>query len=150
VRNLAQRSATAAREIKARILRCTGDVSQGSERVTIAGATIDSAVMRIARVTELIVDIAAANREQQAGIEQINVAVLDMDKVTQQNAALVEEAAAAAQSMAEQAANLKERVRAFKTGTSLREGGNPQRPQPSESGAPRPHPIGMRIGGIAP
>jgi methyl-accepting chemotaxis protein len=118
VRNLAHRSATAARDIKARIQRCTGEVGEGSARVTVAGATIDSAVTRITRVTELIVEIAAANREQQAGIEQINVAMLDMDRVTQQNSALVEEAAAAAGAMAEQAAKLKERVRVFRTGTS--------------------------------
>ncbi|MGZ5202680.1 MAG: methyl-accepting chemotaxis protein [Telluria sp.] len=132
VRNLAHRSATASREIKALLQRCTSEVDQGSKHVTLAGTTIDGAVLRVTRVSELIGEIAAASHQQKAGIEQINAAVSEMDRVTQQNAALVEEAAAAAQSMAEQAAHLKARVRAFKTTAPLQDSRNSGRLLPAE------------------
>jgi methyl-accepting chemotaxis protein len=106
VRNLAQRSAAAAKEIKLLINDSVGKVDIGSKLVDEAGATMDNIVVSVRRVTDIMAEISAAGREQEAGIEQINQAITEMDTVTQQNAALVEEAAAAAGSLQEQAANL--------------------------------------------
>ncbi len=106
VRNLAQRSAAAAREIKGLIGDSTQAVHEGSKLVGEAGATMQEIVESVRRVTDIMSEISAASVEQTAGIEQINEAIAQMDQVTQQNAALVEEAAAASASMQEQAANL--------------------------------------------
>jgi methyl-accepting chemotaxis protein len=114
VRNLAQRSAAAAKEIKVLIGDSVNAVETGSRLVDQAGATMDKIVASVERVTDIMGEITAASREQEAGIEQINQAIGDMDSVTQQNAALVEEAAAAAQSLREQAGNLTEAVSVFK------------------------------------
>jgi len=114
VRNLAQRSASAAKEIKGLIDDSVGKVGAGSQLVGQAGATMQEVVGSIRRVTDIMGEIAAASQEQTAGIEQVNQAITQMDQVTQQNAALVEQAAAAAQSMREQAAALVEAVSAFK------------------------------------
>jgi methyl-accepting chemotaxis protein len=114
VRNLAQRSATAAREIKALIGDSVTQVSAGTALVQQAGATIGEVVASVARVTEIMSDISAAGREQSAGIDQVNMAITQMDQMTQQNAALVEEAAAAAASMQEQSAHLEQMVRHFR------------------------------------
>jgi methyl-accepting chemotaxis protein len=103
VRNLAQRSAAAARDIKQLIEDSSNNVTQGSARVADAGAKIAAVVDSFRTVSRIIADIATASTEQSAGIEQVNKAVAEMDDVTQQNAALVEESAAAAQSMQEQA-----------------------------------------------
>jgi len=119
VRNLAQRSAGAAKEIKALIDNSVGQVKAGSELVGRAGETMEKVVASVKRVSDVINEITAAGPEQTAGIEQINQAIVQMDQVTQQNAALVEEAAAAAGALQEQAANLVEKVRVFKTGTEL-------------------------------
>ena len=114
VRNLAQRSAAAAKEITALIDDSVDKVDIGSRQVDQAGATMDEIVTAIKRVTDIMAEIAAASSEQSSGIEQVNQALIQMDEVTQQNAALVEEAAAAAESMQEQAGNLLEAVSVFK------------------------------------
>jgi methyl-accepting chemotaxis protein len=114
VRTLAQRSATAAREIKDLIGESVGRVNVGSQLVQQAGDTIQEIVRSVNRVTGIMNEISAASREQSTGIEQVNQAVGQMDEVTQQNAALVEEAAAAAQTMARQAQALRESVEIFK------------------------------------
>ncbi|WGG52724.1 methyl-accepting chemotaxis protein [Rugamonas sp. DEMB1] len=114
VRNLAQRSATAAKEIKVLIGDSVGQVDAGSKLVAEAGATMDEIVASVKRVTDIMGDISMATQEQSAGIDQINVAVSQMDNVTQQNAALVEQAAAAAASLQEQAGGLAEVVSVFR------------------------------------
>jgi methyl-accepting chemotaxis protein len=106
VRNLAQRSAAAAKEIKTLIDDSTSKVDTGSALVREAGNTMGAIVDSVRRVADILGEITAASQEQSAGIEQINQAITQMDDVTQQNAALVEEAAAASQSMQDQAARL--------------------------------------------
>ncbi|MBD8627152.1 MCP four helix bundle domain-containing protein [Oxalobacteraceae sp. CFBP 8753] len=113
VRNLAQRSAAAAKEIKILISDSLDKVNIGNELVSKAGATMTQVVGSIERVTTIMGDISAAGQEQDAGIEQINQAVTEMDAVTQQNAALVEQAAAASTSLQEQAAQLARVVSIF-------------------------------------
>ncbi|MGN4076122.1 methyl-accepting chemotaxis protein, partial [Burkholderia gladioli] len=113
-RTLAQRSAVAAKEIKALIETSVSHVAAGSQLVSNAGATMDEIVRSVKRVTDIMGEIASASAEQGTGIEQVNVAVTQMDEVTQQNAALVEQATAAAQSMADQAENLRAAVSIFK------------------------------------
>ena len=114
VRNLAQRSAGAAKEIKALIDDSVSKVDVGAKQVDQAGATMTEIVQAVKRVTDIMSEIAAASNEQSAGIDQVNQAIAQMDQVTQQNAALVEEAAAAAESMEEQALNLKQAMSVFK------------------------------------
>jgi methyl-accepting chemotaxis protein len=114
VRNLAQRSAGAAKEIKALIEDSVGKVDAGGKLVDEAGKTMDEIVTSVKRVTDLMSEIAAASSEQSSGIEQVNQAVGQMDEVTQQNAALVEQAAAAAESLQNQASQLAQAVSIFK------------------------------------
>jgi methyl-accepting chemotaxis protein len=114
VRNLAQRSAAAAKEIKVLIGDSVAAVETGSKLVDQAGATMEDIVASVARVTDIMSEISAASHEQEAGIEQINQAIGEMDAVTQQNAALVEQAAAAAGSLREQAGQLAQAVSIFK------------------------------------
>ncbi|WP_269530845.1 methyl-accepting chemotaxis protein [Chitinimonas sp. BJYL2] len=114
VRSLAQRSAAAAKEIKTLIGDSVDRVTTGTAQVDRAGITMEEVVGSIRRVTGIMADISAASAEQSAGIEQVNTAVTQMDEVTQQNAALVEEAAAAAGSMQDQAQLLMEAVNRFK------------------------------------
>jgi methyl-accepting chemotaxis protein len=114
VRNLAQRSAAAAKEIKELITASTANVDAGTKLVDQAGATMVQVVDSIRRVTDIMAEITSASQEQTGGIEQVNSAITQMDHVTQQNAALVEEAAAAASSMQDQAAKLAEVVSVFK------------------------------------
>jgi methyl-accepting chemotaxis protein-1 (serine sensor receptor) len=114
VRNLAQRSAAAAKEIKSLIGDSVGKVEAGSKLVSEAGATMDEIVGSVKRLTDLIGEITAASTEQSAGIEQVNQAIGQMDQTTQQNAALVEEAAAAAGALQEQAGSLERVVSVFK------------------------------------
>ena len=116
VRNLAQRSAAAAKEIKTLIDDSVGKVENGSKLVNQAGMTMSEVVDSIGKVADIMADISAATNEQTHGIEQANRAIMDMDGVTQQNAALVEQAAAAAQAMQEQAAELAKLVSVFRTG----------------------------------
>jgi methyl-accepting chemotaxis protein len=118
VRNLAQRSASAAKEIKALIDDSVAQVAQGSTLVGNAGHTMDEIVESVRRVTDIMAEISLAGREQEMGIAQINQAVIEMDAVTQQNAALVEEAAAAAESLQDQASRLSEVVSVFKLDTA--------------------------------
>ncbi|MBW9102320.1 methyl-accepting chemotaxis protein [Paraburkholderia phenoliruptrix] len=114
VRGLAQRSASAAREIKELINQSVAKVEAGTLLVDNAGATMKEVVDSVKRVTDLMGEIASASVEQHTGIEQVNQAVMQMDEVTQQNAALVEEASAAAQSMASQSSTLRELVSVFR------------------------------------
>ncbi len=114
VRTLAQRSASAAKEIKALIDDSVTRVDNGSRLVEQAGSTMSEVVASVKRVTDVVGEISAASSEQSAGIEQINRAIAQMDEVTQQNAALVEEAAAAAQSLQEQSHRLSETVSIFR------------------------------------
>ncbi|NDI85281.1 methyl-accepting chemotaxis protein [Undibacterium crateris] len=114
VRNLAQRSASAAKEIKVLIDDSVGKVERGTQLVGEAGATIKEVVSSVRRVTDVVTEITAASQEQTSGIDQINIAITKMDESTQQNAALVEQAAAAAASLQDQAASLAEVVGVFK------------------------------------
>jgi methyl-accepting chemotaxis protein len=114
VRNLAQRSAAAAKEIKTLIGDSVDKVERGSKLVGQAGVTMDEVVASVKRVTDIMSEIANASQEQSAGIEQVNLSIIEMDSVTQQNAALVEEAAAAAQSLQDQASELAHVVSIFK------------------------------------
>ncbi len=116
VRNLAQRSAAAAKEIKGLIGDSTDKVTDGYQLVEQAGGTMDEVVNAVKRVTDIMGEISAASTEQSQGIEQVNKAIAQMDETTQQNAALVEEAAAAAESLQDQAASLSQAVAVFKTG----------------------------------
>jgi methyl-accepting chemotaxis protein len=114
VRNLAQRSAAAAKEIKTLIDDSSEKVDTGSRLVKEAGSTMGDIVDSVRRVTDILNEITVASQEQTAGIEQINEAITQMDTVTQQNAALVEQAAAASQSMQDEAARLSAAVAVFK------------------------------------
>lgn len=114
VRNLAQRSAAAAKEIKLLINDTVERVDGGTKQVEEAGQTMSEIVSSVQRVTEIIGEISNASTEQSTGIEQVNQAIAQMDQVTQQNAALVEEAAAAAESLEDQAQNLAEAISVFK------------------------------------
>ncbi len=114
VRTLAQRSAAAAREIKELIGNSVGQVETGSRLVEQAGTTMEEVVNSVRRVTDIMAEIRSASDEQTAGIEQVNTAITHMDQVTQQNAALVEEAAAAASAMQDEASGLAQMVRQFR------------------------------------
>jgi methyl-accepting chemotaxis protein len=114
VRSLAQRSAAAAKEIKTLIGDSVEKVDAGSKLVGQAGATIKEVVLSVKRVTDIMGEITNASDQQSAGIEQVNLAIIEMDNVTQQNAALVEEAAAAAKNLHDQAAELAAVVSVFK------------------------------------
>jgi methyl-accepting chemotaxis protein len=117
VRNLAQRSAAAAKEIKVLIDNSVERVDAGSKLVDQAGETMQEVVESIRRVTDIMSEISAASQEQTAGIEQVQQAVMQMDQTTQQNAALVEEAAAASEALREQAASLSQTVAVFSLDT---------------------------------
>jgi methyl-accepting chemotaxis protein len=113
VRNLAQRSAQAAREIKGLISTSVEKVENGSRLVNEAGTTMDEIVAQVKRVTDLIGEITSSTLEQSNGIGQVNQAVTQLDQMTQQNAALVEQSAAAAESLKEQAVRLAQAVAVF-------------------------------------
>ena len=121
VRNLAQRSAAAAKEIKLLIDDSVGKVAAGSKLVDEAGATMEQVVDSVRKVTAIMADISVATTEQSDGIAQVNQALAQMDGVTQQNAALVEEAAAAAESLQDQASHLAQVVSVFKLGEQVRQ-----------------------------
>ncbi|MDO9232728.1 MAG: PAS domain S-box protein, partial [Methylotenera sp.] len=114
VRNLAQRSATAAKEIKELIADSVSKTAEGTKQVENAGATMAEIVTSVQRVTDIMGEISAASVEQSQGINQVNSAITSMDEVTQQNAALVEQAAAAAESLVDQAVGLMDTVSAFR------------------------------------
>jgi methyl-accepting chemotaxis protein len=117
VRNLAQRSAAAAKEIKTLISDSVDQVDAGTRLVDNAGRTMEEIVASVKKVSDLVAEIAAASQEQSSGIEQVNTAVTQMDQVVQQNASLVEEATAATESMKEQAGTLLQMVARFRLGT---------------------------------
>ncbi|MGK5047113.1 methyl-accepting chemotaxis protein [Janthinobacterium sp. GB4P2] len=141
VRNLAQRSASAAREIKGLIDDSVDKVGAGSKLVDQAGATMQDVVDSVQRLSAIIGDITDASEEQRLGIEQVNEAISQMDQVTQQNAALVEEAAAAANAMQDQAAQLSHAVQVFRLKDA---------PPATQAGAARPaarRPLALTMGG---
>jgi methyl-accepting chemotaxis protein len=117
VRNLAQRSAAASKEIKALIGDSVQKVDLGSKHVTESGATLDEIVGSVKHVTDIVAEIAAATREQNTGLEQVNKAVSQLDQVTQSNAAQTEELSSTAESLAQQAQELQALVAKFKTGS---------------------------------
>jgi methyl-accepting chemotaxis protein len=123
VRSLAQRSAGAAKEIKTLIGDSVEKVEVGSRLVNQAGSTMNDIVSSVKRVTDIMGEIMSASQTQMDGIQQVNQAIKEMDSVTQQNAALVEEAAAAAGSMSDQASNLEAVVSVFKVGETSPEYG---------------------------
>jgi methyl-accepting chemotaxis protein len=113
VRNLAQRSASAAKEIKELITDSVSKTTEGTKQVETAGATMQEIVSSVKHVADIIAEISAASQEQSAGISQVNDAIIRMDDTTQQNTALVEQAAAAAESLMEQADELMNTVSVF-------------------------------------
>jgi methyl-accepting chemotaxis protein len=135
VRSLAQRSATAAREIKDLIHASVNRVSHGSALVDQAGQTMGEIVEAIKRVSDIVAEISAASTQQSAGVAQVGQAVSQMDQATQHNAALVEQSAAAADAMKEQAQQLVEAVAVFKLthGQARTPAANPRPAQPSAS-----------------
>jgi methyl-accepting chemotaxis protein len=116
VRNLASRSAEAAKEIKTLIQDSVGKVTEGTRLVDESGKALAEIVVRVKKVTDVMAEIASSSREQASGIEQVNKAITMMDDVTQQNAALVEEASAAAQALTEQASNLTQLISRYRVG----------------------------------
>jgi methyl-accepting chemotaxis protein len=151
VRSLAQRSAAAAKEIKSLIGDSVDKVDAGSKLVASAGATMDDIVVSVRSVTDIMAEITAASQEQSAGIEQVNIAIGQMEQVTQQNAALVEEAAAAAGALQDQAARLAEVVSVFRTNASQAPAlAAPQRvaPRAAPSPAARLSGTGSRIAAV--
>jgi methyl-accepting chemotaxis protein len=114
VRSLAQRSSQAAKDIKDLITNSNAQVKGGVELVNRAGAALTEIVDSIKKVAEIVADIANASNEQATGIEQVNKALTQMDEVTQQNSALVEENAATAKTLEHQAKAMDERVSFFK------------------------------------
>ena len=145
VRTLAQRSANAAKEIKDLISASVQRVHSGSVLVDEAGRTMQEVVVAVKRVTDLMGEISAASAEQHTGIEQVNQAVMQMDEVTQQNAALVEEASAAAQSMAAQATSLRELVSVFRLDASAPIGEVKDRTLTSARKPPSAKPVAIRV-----
>jgi methyl-accepting chemotaxis protein len=119
VRSLASRSAVAAKEIKGLIHDCVRKTGDSSTLVTQSGTTLNDILVSVKKVADIVGEIAAASREQSAGIDQVNEAVMQMDGMTQQNAALIEEASAASGAMAEQANRLVETMSAYQLGTPV-------------------------------
>ena len=149
VRNLAQRSAAAAKEIKSLIKDSVQKVEEGSRLVDDSGKTLDEIVMTFKKVSDIIAEIAAAGQEQASGIDQINRAISQLESVTQQNAALVEEAAAASESMSNQSTSLQQMVTRFKVGEVQQESNilsmkPPQSAQAAPAPASRPAPARSR------
>lgn len=143
VRNLAQRSATAAKEIKGLINESIQRVNDGSELVNQSGKTLEEIVSSVKRVTDIIAEITAASQEQAQGIDQVNKAIMQMDETTQQNAALVEETTSASQSMKDQAQELMRQVEVFKVDEEGAQQASPTRPATGKptvkaGGAPKP------------
>lgn len=137
VRNLAQRSAAAAREIKGLINDSVQKVEEGSRLVDDCGATLGAIVQSVKKVSDIIAEIAAASAEQSGGIEQVNKAIAQMDQVTQQNAALVEQAGAASGAMDQQAVNLKRLMEFFQGGEDRAEAVTEGAPRTAQERAER-------------
>jgi methyl-accepting chemotaxis protein len=140
VRTLAQRSAEAAKEIKSLISASVERVDSGTEQVQAAGATMTEIVASVQRVTDIIGEISAAAREQSEGIASINSSVVQLDQMTQQNAALVEESAAAAESLREQSARMAEVIGVFKLGGAAHRAPAAKAPA-AKASAPKPAPV---------
>ncbi len=121
VRNLAQRSAQASKEIKTLIAQSTGEVKNGAELVKGAGKTLEDILSGVKRVADIVGEIAAASAEQASGIDQVNAAVTQMDEMTQQNAALVEESTAAAHSLEDQSRELNSLMGFFQVGAQAQQ-----------------------------
>ncbi|VTR91999.1 chemotaxis partial : Globin-coupled methyl-accepting chemotaxis protein (Modular protein) OS=Candidatus Nitrospira defluvii GN=cheM PE=3 SV=1: 4HB_MCP_1: HAMP: PAS_9: MCPsignal [Gemmata massiliana] len=138
VRNLAQRSATSAKEIKALIEDSVKKVDAGTELVNQSGTTLGEIVTSVKRVTDIITEIAAAGKEQSVGIEQVNKAVAQMDAVTQKNASQTEEMSATAQSLTDQAAQLRDLVARFKLSEEGRTASRPAARSRRPATKPRP------------
>jgi methyl-accepting chemotaxis protein len=152
VRNLAQRSSSAAKEIKELISDSVGKVQEGTSLVEEAGSTMTEIVNSVQRVTDIMGEITAASQEQSAGIDQVNDSVTSMDEATQQNTALVEEAAAAAESLVEQANGLMDTVSAYTLtgGAQAKPRASARHSQPAQSAAERRSPSSpMRNGDAA-
>lgn len=145
VRSLAQRSAGAAKEIKGLIGDSVEKVGNGSKLVEQAGKTMDEIVSSVKRVTDIMSEITAASQEQSQGIEQVNQTITQMDEVTQQNAALVEEATASARSLEEQAGGLSQSVSQFR----LAEAQNDRYAMAPLPAAARPAPVRIERPGVA-
>ncbi|EIL92360.1 Cache sensor-containing methyl-accepting chemotaxis sensory transducer [Rhodanobacter fulvus Jip2] len=137
VRNLSQRSAAAAKEIKGLISESVRRVEAGSVLVDESGAALTGIVDSVKKVTDIVAEIAAASQEQSSGIDQVNRAVMQMDEVTQQNAALVEEASAAARAMQEQANELQRQMTFFRLGEPATAASVSAAPRPRAATAPR-------------
>jgi methyl-accepting chemotaxis protein len=137
VRNLAGRSATAAKEIKALIVDSVAKVEEGSKLVDESGRTLEEIVNSVKKVTDIVAEIAAASREQSSGIEQVNKAVMQMDQTTQQNAALVEEAAAASQAIVEQAQALGAMIAIYNVGDGAAPAAPRNLPRPASKASAR-------------
>ena len=116
MRYLAQRSASAAQDIKTLIENSVSKVSEGNEKAQLAGSTIQSMVEQVNQVTTLIDEISVATLEQSMGVEQVNQAISQLEQVTQQNAALVEQSAKASYALNSEAAYLVEEMRTFDLG----------------------------------
>lgn len=147
VRSLAQRSAAAAKDVKALIDASVATVNTGSSLAKQAGATMQEVVDSVNRVTGIVAEITVASQEQSVGIEQVNQAIVQMDQVTQQNAALVEEAAAATASLQDQASSLTQAVAAFNVGeaqTAAAPAAPSRAPAPSRISAPSRAPAPVR------
>jgi methyl-accepting chemotaxis protein len=138
VRNLAQRSAAAAKEIKSLIQDSADKVDQGSRLVNQSGETLRDIVNSVKKVSDIIGEITTASEEQASGIEQINTAVTQMDRGTQENAALVEEATSAAAAMTEQAQQMVDLVAYFRTGEETAQQAHAAAPRSAPAAAPRP------------
>jgi methyl-accepting chemotaxis protein len=154
VRNLAQRSASAAKEIKGLINDSVDKVKVGSELVDESGKTLSEIMESVKKVTDIVAEIAAASEEQSAGIEQVNNAVSQMDNVTQQNAALVEEASAASKSMEQQSGTLVNQIGYFRRsdGSGIAGSGSHAAPEVVRQAQPvsRPRPQAVRKAGAKP
>ncbi|NOY72142.1 MAG: methyl-accepting chemotaxis protein, partial [Gammaproteobacteria bacterium] len=144
VRNLAQRSAAAAKEIKGLIKDSVEKVDDGSRLVNESGQTLQEIVTAVKKVSDIIAEIAAASQEQSTGIEQVNKAVAQMDEVTQQNAALVEQAAAASESLDEQARGLDQLMTFFSSGDDQSVVGNQRSVSHSNGFQQKKRPVPMR------
>jgi methyl-accepting chemotaxis protein len=147
VRSLAGRSATAAKEIKELIQDSVRRVEDGSVLVTQSGQTLEKIVASVKKVSDIVAEIAAASREQSSGIEQVNRAVMQMDELTQQNAALVEQATAASQAMAEQVRGLNDMLARFQVG--IAEISAPAARQAAARGTGKPVPPPGKTGATA-
>ena len=135
VRNLAQRSASAAKEIKSLISDSVEKVDEGSKLVDHSGETLTEIVGSVKKVSDIVAEIAAASQEQSIGIEQVNKAITQLDEVTQQNAALVEEAAAAAESLDDQARDMSQRMAFFRIDDNAVQAATPAAPHMPQAAA---------------